>query len=325
MEAARNGQTPETNVAEVYRFLNALHRSDAQKVTFTDPLTGEDLSPNSMPAFLSRDQELRQGQEFLSEFADRLDIQIVFAHHHPGNAAALGDEQFGFEGRVGDSDLLLLEGFGWNQRQKELYNKLSAGGMAPEEFDELISTYTAYLDEAGNRKAGGAYNVRKLNAIANARVAVSFFDVENKSDPHHIRKSLLAADEVGSSLAANARAVDAGGVVTDDRTEAAKTRDIFRTIGIAALESLREWVMVANTGYQIMKFVSESPAVIEKIRNQEIHVLLVAGDAHRDLERKFSTLGVAVAVAPATADVSQTTEQIPRWLAQCYIPKQELK
>lgn len=108
-------------------FNDALLRDTGYAYFFTDPSTGETLPLERAPDFLLQDEELKIGCEFLKEYGKQLDIQIIFAAHNPNSPKDLGNEQFGFEARVRQSDILLLEGVKWGQKQKEMLNNLSSG------------------------------------------------------------------------------------------------------------------------------------------------------------------------------------------------------
>jgi len=303
-----------------FEFNKALHRDTGYACFFTDPSTGEDLPLDRLPDFLLQDKDLKTGYEFLKEFHLHIDIQIIFAGHKPNSPEELGDEQFGFETRVKESDIVLFEGVSWRQKEKELLNDLSAGKTVD---NNELTAYTAYQDVDGKIKPGNTLKLRELNAISRTGVKVSFYDVEDKNDEFGIRSQIIGNTEF-TEIVRNAPVIDQGNKMQGEEAEVAK--NIALATQIISLEALREWYMLTNAGYQIAEACHNNPDLLKKLGREKIKTLMLVGESHRDLVRKFEAVGVSISSdSPTETSDNPVNQKISKWLAQGFIDKEELK
>lgn len=301
-------------------FNDALHRDTGYAYFFTDPSTGENIPLERAPDFLLQDEELKTGYEFLKEYGKHLDIQIIFASHSPNSPEDLGNEQFDFEARVKKSDVFLLEGVEWEQKQKEMLNDLSSGRRID---SNDLGEYTSYKTKDGKIKYGNTSTLRILNAISRSKVKVSFYDIENKDDDFGIRQQIIGNTKFADTLA-NTKFVGEDTEMQEKEVEL--LRNIALSKQIISLETLREWYMVSNAGYQIAEACQNDPELIQKLGVEKVKVLMLVGESHRDLVRKFDAVGVSVSFdTPNETPQNPTNEKIPKWLSQGFIDRNELK
>ncbi len=303
-----------------FEFNKALHRDTGYACFFTDPSTGDDLPLDRLPDFLQQDEELKTGYDFLKEFHPHIDIQIIFAGHKPNSPEELGDEQFGFEARVKESDVILFEGVSWRQKEKELLNNLSAGKTVD---NNDLTAYTAYQDDDGKIKYGNTLKLRELNAISRTGAKVSFYDVEDKDDAFGIRSQIIGNTEFTETVR-NAPVIDQGNKIQGAEAEAAK--NIALATQVVSLEALREWYMLSNAGYQIAEACQNNPDLLQKLGREKVKILMLVGESHRDLVRKFEAIGVSVSSdSPTGTSENPINQKIAKWLSRGFIDKEELR
>lgn len=177
-----------------FEFSQALKRNTQLATYFTDPTTGERIPNNRPPDCVLQDQEFKDGYNFLKEFGDKVDLEVMLAPHRKNRPDEnFGDASFDFEGRVRDADIVLLEGFGWTQKQKDLLNTLSVGGGLAANREDLVT----YINDDSSK-------VREVNAINKTGKKIAFFDVENKDDEVGVRQKIIENSHYLNDVLANA-------------------------------------------------------------------------------------------------------------------------
>lgn len=281
---------------------------------FMDPMTGERLPANRPPDCVLQDKEYHDGYEFLKQFGDRVDLEVMLAPHTPNKPDEnFGDRSFDFEGRVKAADIVLFEGMYWMQKDKDLLNAISSKGASRLSSQELQDV-TSYVD-------GNTSHVRKLNAINGTGAKISFYDIEQKDDESGIRKQLLENINFHKKIQSLP-------VKNATEEEAKIALDMAQTKEITATSAIREWCMVAGAGYQIGEFCQNNQDIQRKFVDGNIKVLMVVGASHKDLIRKFKTTAVSVeASSPVDPNKVENplNKKLPEWIAQGFIDNLELK
>ena len=172
-----------------FEFNQSLKKDLGDIIAFTDPATGERLPQNQPPEFLLQGPSLKSGYEFLKQHASRLKLELILAEHHPDRPEDLGDTDFNFEGKVRDSDILLLEGLGWNQEYKSLLNRITSNETEPGDLEKL------------EEFVHDPYTLRIIEAIHDSRVEVGFYDIENTDDPTGIQQKLIGNTDFLAKIA----------------------------------------------------------------------------------------------------------------------------
>lgn len=300
-------------------FSQAIKRDVGYATFFTDPMTGERLSVNHPPDFLLQDPELKSGYEFLTQLGQHLDLEVMLAPHNPNRPDEnFGSREFDFEGKVKGSDVVLLEGVAWQQKEKDMLNALSSKDGLPVDPD-VITKYTAFNGANGTQEYGDTSKLRELNAISRSGAKISFYDVEKKDDETGIRNQIIGNLDF-------LEVVKSAPVVGAQGREAEIAKSIAVDKEIVCLEALREWQMVCNTGFQVGEILQNNPDLLAKVGVEKLKVLMVVGKSHKDLIRKFGKSGVqARASSPEGSPTSPANEKISEWLAQGFIDNAELK
>lgn len=295
-------------------FSQAMKRHTPYAMYFTDPTTGEILPTHRPPDCVLQDQEYHDGYEFLKEFGERVNLEVMLAPHTPNKPDEnFGDGAFNFEGRVKAADIVLFEGMFWMQKEKELLNTVSSKGalqLSPQELQGV----TSYV-------VGDTSLVRKLNAISGTGAKISFYDIEQRDDESGIRKQMLENMKFYKTLLA--------GRVEDATEEEAKLAlDMAGTREITASSAIREWCMVAGAGNQIAEFCQKDLDIQRKFMEGNVKVLMVVGASHKDLIRKFKTTAANVKMSsPVDPNKAENplNKKMPDWIAQGFIDNAELK
>jgi hypothetical protein len=300
-------------------FSQAIKRDVGYATFFTDPMTGERLSVDRPPDFLLQDPELKSGYEFLTQLGQHLDLEVMLAPHNPNRPDEnFGNREFDFEGKVKGSDVVLLEGVAWQQKEKDMLNALSSKNGLPIDSD-VITKYTAFKGANETVEYGDTSKLRELNAISRSGAKISFYDVEKKDDETGIRNQIIGNLDF-------LKVLQQAPVVGVEGREAEIAKSIAVDKEIISLEALREWQMVCNTGFQVGEILQNNPDLLAKVGVEKLKVLMVVGKAHKDLIRKFGKSGVqAKASSPDGYALSSSTEKISEWLAQGFIDNTELK
>lgn len=226
----------------------------------TDPLSGDRMNPNAPPAWIEEDPSLYAGASFLRSYPDLAHVSLAFGRHV--EAEDLGDPAKGwFEKKVAEADYFGDEDLGHTDRRRR-----SDVQITKELFTRSIpfgATLEAFLQVA--REAG---------------TKASTFELRQS------RASLLAAttDTYSFDIAADGRPIERR---LFEAFQAIKQAPSTPEAGIAlaGLHNAREWVAVLKTGLTVLKGAQQrgfSPAEVFK----------TIGAAHKDIRRKYCTLGV---------------------------------
>ncbi len=291
------------------KFHNSIQRRVGDKIYFLDPLTGEPLPTDRFPDFLAQDEELAFGHNFLNEFGQLMNTEIVFSRHV--EAEDLGDEEYNFEDKVKQSDIVLLEGAYFTKDIQSILKKVASetDTLTEEEF-ELLKKY----------QGTNSFTNRVLEAINGTGVEVAFSDVEDREDKHHIRKKILGQMRFLDTVK------DSPTINTGNSRETELAKSVAEDTAIMACEAIREWFIVANTGYQIAEACTEDPVLQKKLIDKTLKVLQIIGADHKDLVRKYSKVGVTPSFS--SPDYKYTpnplSQAIPAWQAQGFIDVPEL-
>jgi hypothetical protein len=295
-------------------FSMAIKKYTTLATYFMDPMTGERLPANRPPDCVLQDKEYHDGYEFLKQFGDRVDLEVMLAPHTPNKPDEnFGDRSFDFEGRVKAADIVLFEGMFWKQKDKEMLNALSSKEilqLSPQQRKDVI-TY----------EGGDTSLMRKLDAINGSGAKISFYDIEQKDDESGIRKQLLENINFHKKIQSLP-------VKNATEEEAKIALDMAQTKEITATSAIREWCMVAGAGYQIGEFCQNNQDIQRKFVDGNIKVLMVVGASHKDLIRKFKTTAVSVeASSPVDPNKVENplNKKLPEWIAQGFIDNLELK
>jgi hypothetical protein len=301
-----------------YEFFHATCRQEQDRVVFTDPTTREMVNTETLPNFLLRDQNLRTGYNFLQEFGSLLRVDTIFARHKSNEPEGLGDKTFNFEGRVRNSDIVLLEGLGWNEELQRQLNNLSKGRQISQ---EVIQSYL-YHDDRSSKFTNqdiNQYRLREIQAIANSSAHILFHDIDDGEDLLFIRKQMIEASEFTTELD---RIIETPSDLGSEERETIKSITLAKQI--FSLEALREWFMVANAGYQIAKACKQDPKLMQKLSDGDLTVMMIVGDSHYDIIRKFRTAQVEVtALYPRKRSLQ--SEFMSNCLSQGYVTDRELR
>lgn len=234
----------------------------------------------------------------------------------------MGDEGFDFEGRIKRSDVVLLEGLNWAEESEQMLNDVSFS--RPTNM-QALDNFVSWEDEQGERHVGNTYAVRKLSALQGTNKHIAYFDIEKvknddlENDPHGIRSKLHTAHDFGESLLT----AHVDGVQAE---EAKLAQSMARTKHITAFEAIREWYMVAQAGLKLAEFCENKPDLLQKLREGALQAVMVVGDTHRDLIRKFQTTGIRTEASFASPPTTNAANrQIPQWISQGYIDADELR
>jgi hypothetical protein len=302
-----------------HEFFAATCKQERDRTTFIDPTTREILATDTLPNFLLRDSNLRDGYDFLKEFGKSIDIQILFARHDADRPDVLGDTTFNFEGRVQTSDIVLLEGLGWNEAVQQMLQALS------HRLDVSEAVLHHYLFSDGHDTSTNPsetinqYKLREVQAIAKSGKHISFYDVDNSSDQFHIREQLIEGAAFTTHLSETLQPPQ-----NIPEEEAKKVKDLGIAKQIFALEAIREWFMVANTGYQVAIACQNNPDLMEKLAQGNLKVLMVVGESHRDIVRKFQTAEVT-ATPESPLPASEQSIYMQKFLSQGYATTADLR
>jgi hypothetical protein len=257
------------------------------------------MAINRPPQFLNRDKRLRDGYQFLQEFGQLINLEVILARHGNEDESTLGDEQFGFENRVRASDIYLLEGLGYTNQTETTLNKLSNTGQADEHVKEWIGQ--------------SLHCLRQAQAIQGSDVTIGFFDIDDHPDEHHIRQSLIKVSELYHSID------------TFEGDERGKNK--LEWIHTLAFEAMREWFMIGNIGLTIAAMCQEDPKLLNKLSVGTLKVIMTAGESHGDIARKLRLYGVKVSeshpVKKEGGDLQNTMFQ--KWIEQGYISNEDLE
>lgn len=165
--------------------------------------------------------------------------------------------------------------------------------------------------------------MRELNAINRSNAKISFYDIEDRDNDFGIRQQIHDNVKFAKMLA-NANFVGEDAEMKEEEVEL--LRSIALSKQVISLEALREWHMVSNAGYQIAEACKSDPKLIQKLGGGKVKVLMLVGQSHQDLVRKFEASGVSVSFGmPGEATKNPINEKIPKWLSQGFIDKKELK
>lgn len=222
-----------------------------------DPYTGTEISPVTPPECLMRDERLAQGYLFLIDNGHRLRLDVLLNAH--GKAEDLG-ETLDFERKIADSNIVLLEGLGWDETLFRELNSLSSSGRMNRRV------YEDYYE-------GNTFQERMVNAIAHSGAVISFNDIDAGSG---IREDMIALADLPSLL--------------KDTNLSDREKRIKTTIHIIAYESLREWFMIGQIGYQLKRIMEQAGADIAELSKQKITVTL--GTTHTGIVDKLRVFDV---------------------------------
>jgi len=293
-----------------FEFSQSLKRNTLLATYFTDPTTGERTPTNRPPDCVLQDQEFKDGYDFFKEFGDRVNLEVMLAPHRKNSPEEnFGDASFDFEGKVRDADIILFEGLGWTQKEKDLLNTLSTAGETATNEQDLL----AYIDNDTSK-------IRRLRAINETGKKIGFFDVENKDDEIGIRQKIIENSAYLNTVLAVAPVVDG---LSPEEAKLAKNMQMAKEI--VPLEAIREWCMVAGAGNQVTGLITSDQAVQRKFLDSKLKVLMVVGKSHKDLIRKFKTTTVKVSSSSPAGESAPIDEKWSEWVAQGFIDNAELK
>lgn len=320
-----HGSRPELkdlkNMSEM-EFYKSSHRETEYGIFFIDPATGEELPLDRLPDFLAQEKDLNDGYEFLKMFNEKFNLEVFFAPHYE-NAPEQLDY---FESKVNESDIVLFEGVSWADKDRKMLNDLS---FSRGDIDRnVLRDYTIYINSAGQQEYGDTTQTQKLTAINKSKKHISFFDIKKldnnnpDDDKFGIRRQILGTHKMTERM----KKLN----VTDKPNPAEAKIDLDTDIDaqIICSEAMREWYMTAATGHEIGELCQKNSELLEKLKAGNLKVLMLVGASHGDLVRKFKTAGVEVKFTAPTRTEEESKSangQMPKWIAQGFIDKEELR
>ncbi|MEI8061201.1 MAG: hypothetical protein WCG99_02820 [Candidatus Berkelbacteria bacterium] len=249
---------------------------NGEELIALDPFSGSEISPVEPPETLVSDERLGQGYFFLAEHGSEINVDVLLAPH--ATAADVEAPILDYDRRIAAADLVLLEGLGWNEKLKDELNDLTlTGSMANEQYDEYCSNE--------RRK-------RVIRALAKSGTAVSFLDIDSGDDS--LRTSLVALQDIYEKM--------------DQAQSPSKENVIGKIIHTIAYESLREWFMIGQIGYQL-KSMTEA-AGFDATKLSDLNIVASLGSAHLGVVDKLRIFMVNANMIQSDEDLGAFSQRI---------------
>jgi len=249
---------------------------NGEELIALDPFSGSEISPVEPPETLVSDERLGQGYFFLAEHGSKINIDVLLAPH--ATAADVEAPILDYDRRVASADLILLEGLGWNEKLKDELNEFTlSGSMAQQQYNEYCS---------------GEHAARIARALAKCGAAVSFLDIDDGDD--QVRSSLVALKEIFGKM--------------DQAQSLSKEKVIGKIIHAIAYESLREWFMIGQIGYQL-KSMTEA-AGFDATKLSDLNIVASLGSAHLGVVDKLRIFMVNANMIQSDEDLGAFSQRI---------------
>lgn len=239
---------------------NSQELSDGQlHITFIDPFTNEQLSPDRVPSSIEAQPHLREGLDYLRSRSTDMALSVYAAPH--GNEAVHDMQEL--MDTFGAHDVIFLEGVGHNAQQRDVIWDVSAGNKT-----------TLTDDEA---EQFGSYGQRKLAALLQQNKPVFFADVP--SDGSDFEQAFLEWDGMLDTLK---------GMIDEGQGDP-DSLNLAMGINLTATTILREWYMLASMGRELKR--------LDEAGYKSTNPMFLVGAVHGEtLPAKASVLGVQTSV-----------------------------
>lgn len=240
---------------------NSQELNDGQlHITFVDPFTNEQLSPDRVPSSIEAQPHLREGLDYLRSRSSDISLSVYAAPH--GNDAVHDMQELldTFQAH----DVIFLEGVGHNAEQRDLIWDVSAGNK---------STLT---DEEA--KTFGNYGQRKLAALLGQNKPVFFADMP--SDGGDFEQAFIEWDGMLDTLK---------GMIDEGQGDP-ESLGLAMGINLTATTIIREWYMLASMGRGLQQ--------LEDAGYKSSNPMFLIGATHGEtLPAKASVLGLHTSVS----------------------------
>jgi hypothetical protein len=228
-------------------------------ITFIDPFTNEQFSPDRVPTSIETQPHLREGLDYLRSRSADMELFVYGAPHGDGAVHDMQELIDTFQSH----DAIFLEGMGHDAQQRDAIWDISAGNKQ-----------TLTDDEA---EQFNPYAQRKFAALLRQNKPVFFADVPG--DGGNFEQSFLEWDNMLSTLK---KMIDGG------RGDP-KNLNLAMGINLTATTILREWYMLASMGRELKR--------LDDAGYKSNNPMFLVGTVHAEtLPAKASVLGVNTSV-----------------------------